>query len=108
MAEPDDDVGEHWEKVLKAVDKYGLTMVAVIVLGYVVLVDNRSDAAEAKEQHSSLIAEQTNLSRGVLKLADKQGETQMLQEKIVGILRAMCVQGAQTAVDRRECLKENQ
>lgn len=100
------DVGDHWEKVLKAIDKYGLTMVAVIVLGYVVLVDNRSDAAEAKEQHSSLIAEQTNLARGVLKLADKQGETQMLQEKILGVLKIMCVQDAQTSDGRLDCLKQ--
>ena len=56
--------------------------------------------------HAAIVIEQQNLARGILKLADKQGENQMLQEKILGVLRTMCIQQATTAVDRRECLKE--
>lgn len=96
-------MNENWIKTIKVL---GLPTVAAVVFGWILLVDVRGDQKDFKEQHAAMIIEQQNLARGVLKLADKQGETQMLQEKILGVMRVMCVQGAQTQADRRECLKE--
>lgn len=102
------------EDFLTAVKKYGLATVAAIVFGYILLVDVRADQQALQQQHErmltqfgKMIEEQQNLARGVLKTADKNGETQMLQEKILGVLETMCVQQATTQADRRECLSRN-
>lgn len=91
---------------LRAVKVLGLPTVAAVVFGWFLLVDVRGDQRDFKDQHAAMIVEQQNLARGVLKLADKQGETQMLQEKILGVMRVMCIQGATTQAERRACLQE--
>lgn len=92
--------------LLKGVQKYGLPTVIACLLGYIMIAELRADQKEIKSQQGALVVEQQNLGRGILKLADKSGETQMLQEKILMVLRAMCVQDATTPADRRACLKE--
>lgn len=100
---------ENWLKLLKVL---GLPTFGVLVLGYLYVIEIRADQREIKTNQTSLIgrsdaivSEQANLARGILKLADKNGETQMLLEKILDVQRAMCVQQAETQADRRECLK---
>lgn len=85
--------------ILKFILKYGFPSVAAVIFGYLYVGEIRAD-------QRNIIIEQQNLARGVIKLADKQGETQMLQEKILGVMRVMCIQGAKTQTDRRDCLKE--
>ena len=94
------------EGTLKAIGKYGFATVVAVVLGYVFITDVRGDQKQNRREHVAIVTEQDNLARGILKLADKSGETQMLQEKILGVLRSMCVQNAVTAGERRDCLKE--
>lgn len=107
----DDD--EMQETFLATLKKYGLATAAAVVFGYLLIVDVRADQRQMIDQHAALLSqliaiveEQKNLGRGVLKTADKNGETQMLQEKILGVIKVMCVQGAATAQDRRDCLRE--
>lgn len=92
--------------VWKAIGKYGVPSVVAAVLGYVLIAEVRADQRLMKEQHAAMVVEQQHLARGILKLADKAGETQMLQEKVLMVMRTMCIQGATTAADRRECLRE--
>lgn len=94
------------EGVIKAAQRYGLPTVVALLLGYILIGEVRADQKLIKEQHIALTIEQQNLARGVLKLADRQGETQMLQEKILRVMQAMCIQGATNQADRRECMKE--
>lgn len=94
------------ESFFEMVRKYGLSTVAAIVFGYIIIVDVRASNSDSKNQHEKIVVEQVNLARGMLKLADRQGETQMLSEKILLVLRQMCVQNADTPIDRRNCLKE--
>lgn len=94
------------EGFLKAIQKYGFATVIACLLGYIMIAELRADQKLIKEQQTALVIEQQNLGRGILKIADKNGETQMLQEKILMVLRSMCVQEARTAEDRRNCMKE--
>lgn len=94
------------EGVIKAAQRYGLPTVVALLLGYILIGEVRADQKLIKEQHIALTIEQQNLARGVLKLADRQGETQMLQEKILRVMQTMCIQGATNQADRRECMKE--
>lgn len=101
------------EDLLTALKRYGFATVAAVVLGYLYIVEVRADQEkivqrlDVQTQHLiAIVEEQGNLARGVLKVADKNGETQMLQEKILAVMRAMCIQGAVTAQEKRECLRE--
>jgi len=94
------------EGVLKAIGKYGLPTVVALVLGYVLIAEVRADQALMKDQHAALVVEQQHLARGILKLADNSGEMHTLQEKVLMVMRAMCIQGATTAGDRRDCLRD--
>lgn len=100
-----DDVKIDWNAVAKVGIPGVIAMFLVyrLALGFEII---EGKMKESSEQHQLMVTEQQNLARGVLKLADKQGETQMLQEKILNVMRVMCIQGAVTAADRRECLKE--
>lgn len=93
------------EGLLRAVQKYGVPTVVALVLGYVLIAEVRADQKLIKEQHAAMLIEQQNLARGVLKIADKNGETQMLQEKILRVMQVMCLQGAGSASERRQCLE---
>lgn len=101
------------ETFLAALKKYGLATAAAVIFGYLLLVEVRADQRQMIDQHAAIVAqliaiveEQRNLGRGVLKTADKNGETQMLQEKILGVMRVMCLQGAATPQERRDCFRE--
>lgn len=104
MREPDDEMT--FEGFWKAVAKYGVPTVVSLALGYVLVIEVRSDQKQMMKDHVMLVAEQGNLARGILKVADTAAETQLLQEKILLVLRAMCIQQAVSAQDRRECLRE--
>jgi hypothetical protein len=99
-------VGLMNERIVKVFAASGAIGIAFGVLLWVFVVDVRADQKKNRDEHTAMIVEQQNISRGMLKLADKSGETQRLQEKILLVIRQMCVQGAETASDRRECLRE--
>lgn len=86
--------------------RYGLWATIACALGYILIAEVRADQKQMKVEHASLVEEQRNLSRGILKLADKGGETQMLQEKVLWVMRTMCVQQAGNASERNDCLRE--
>lgn len=100
-----DDMKIDWN----AVAKVGIPGVIALFLVYRLsmgfeMFERRLNAQD--EKHAAMIVEQQNLGRAILKLADKQGESQAFQQQILGVMRVMCIQGAVTPADRRECLKE--
>lgn len=94
------------DTIWKAIGKFGLPTVAAIIFGYVLLAEVRADQQLLKEQHNALVVEQANLARGILKLADRSGETQMLQEKVLLVMRVMCLQQAVSNLEKAECMRE--
>lgn len=94
------------ERIIKVFAASGAIGIAFGVLLWVFVTDVRADQKANQLQHAKLAEEQGNLARGMLKLADRTGETKAIQEQILRVMREICVQGAATAVDRRDCLRD--
>lgn len=92
--------------IWRAIARYGLPTALLVPLLYFIVVEVRADQKAFRQQHQDMVTEQQHLARGLLKVADRVGEQHMLAEKVLWVLRTMCVQDAKTAGDRGDCLRE--
>lgn len=84
---------------MEAVTKYGISTVIAMILMAVIIKDVRADQKE-------ILSEQQRMGAAIMRVADQAGQNQMLQEKILLVLRVSCLNEARNSTDRQECMRE--
>lgn len=90
----------------KGIAKYGLPTALLVPLLYFQIVETRQNQKDLVSTQVSLLNDQRVLGASIVQVADRVAEQHMLSEKILLVLRSICIQDAKTASDRNQCLRE--